>query len=188
MLEREGPTDVADGKQAASAVAEETQWWLLDASGFIIDMDGVLYRGNTMIPGAPRFIDSLDHAGIPYMMATNNSTASPEEYENKLARMGISVSREKIVTSALATATYLRSTYPRGSRAYVVGMQALRNAIFDDGHFTEVTRDADVVVSGADFELTYESLKNACLCIRAGADYVATNADSTFPKIGRAHV
>lgn len=150
--------------------------------GFILDMDGVLYTGNAMIPETTRFLSALDAAGIPYMMATNNATATPDQYVDKLGGMGIEVRREEVVTSALATGTYLRDTYPDGSKAYVVGMEALREAVFGDGHFVEATSDVDVVVSGADFKLTYDSLKYACLCIRAGADYVATNADTTFPS------
>ncbi|MFW6075421.1 MAG: HAD-IIA family hydrolase [Chloroflexota bacterium] len=156
--------------------------WLSGIRAFILDMDGVLYRGNAMIPEVPRFLDALAAGDIAYMMATNNATATPEQYIDKLGGMGIEVEPGQIVTSALATGTYLRDRYPSGSKAYVVGMDALRDAVFGDGHFVEDTRNVDVVVSGADFRLTYDSLKTACLCIRAGADYVATNADTTFPS------
>lgn len=156
--------------------------WIDEIDAFVLDMDGVLYRGNQMIPEVPAFLESLEAAGISVMMATNNATATPEDYERKLEKMGIAVSGDQVVTSALATGDYLRDHYPTGSRAYVVGMTALREAVFGDGHFVEATSDVDVVVSGADFELRYESLKIACLCIRGGADYVATNADSTFPS------
>ncbi|MBA2451651.1 MAG: HAD-IIA family hydrolase [Chloroflexia bacterium] len=145
-------------------------------------MDGVLYRGNTLIPEVKAFLCALDSAGIPYTMATNNSTNSQLDYVMKLERLGVSVPEESIFTSAVATATYLRSTYPDGTRVYVVGMKALRHAIFEDGYFFPAEADADVVVSGADFELVYGSLRTACLAIRAGADYVATNADTTFPS------
>lgn len=156
--------------------------WFSEIRGFVIDMDGVLYRGSALIPEVPRFLDSLALAGITYMMATNNATATPADYERKLARMGVDVPAAHILTSALATAAHLRATYPSGSKAYVVGMQALRDAVFGDGHFVEDWQDADVVVSGADFELRYDDLKYACLGIRGGADYVVTNADTTFPS------
>lgn len=159
-----------------------TAGWLASIRGFILDMDGVLYRGNTLIPGVTDFLAALDAAEIPYTMATNNSTNSQLDYVAKLDRLGVSVPEESIFTSAVATATYLRSTYPDGTRVYVVGMKALRQAIFGDGHFLPAEVDADVVVSGADFDLTYGSLRTACLAIRAGADYVATNADTTFPS------
>lgn len=155
--------------------------WLSETRGYILDMDGVLYRGDTLIPGVKEFLASLVAADIPYTMATNNSTNSQLDYVMKLERLGVSVPEESIFTSAVATATYLRSKYPDGTRIYVVGMKALRHAIFGDGYFFPAEADADVVVSGADFELVYGSLRTACLAIRAGADYVATNADTTFP-------
>lgn len=153
-----------------------------DVRGCILDMDGVLYRGNTLIPEVPRFLAALDRARIPYAMATNNSTNTPLQYVEKLRGMGIEVPVESIVTAGIATATYLRSRFPSGTTVYVVGMQALRDAVFSNDYFVPADRDAQVVVSGADFELRYESLKTACLAIRAGAAYIATNADKTFPS------
>jgi 4-nitrophenyl phosphatase len=156
--------------------------WLAGVRGIVLDMDGVLYRGNTIIPEVPAFLDALESAGIAYAMATNNSTNTPRQYVDKLAHMGIEVTEERIVTSGVATATYLRSRFEQGTTLYVVGMAALQDAIFHDGYFVPAGRDANVVVSGANFELGYEHLKTACLAIRAGASYVATNADKTFPS------
>ncbi len=172
---------VTDRSTQLQIIDDKSAEWLEDIRGYILDMDGVLYRGDTLIPGVKEFLEALEHAGIPYTMATNNSTNSQLDYVLKLERMGVSVPEERIFTSAVATATYLRSTYPMGTRVYVVGMKALRHAIFEDGYFLPAETDADVVVSGADFELVYGSLRTACLAIRAGADYVATNADTTFP-------
>jgi len=155
--------------------------WASTIHGCILDMDGVLYRGNTIIPEVPAFIDSLNLAGIPYAMATNNSTNTPMQYVEKLAAMGIDVPEHTVVTSGVATATLLKSKYERGTTVYVVGMTALEDAIFGDGYFVPAGADAQLVVSGANFELRYEHLKTACLAIRAGAGYVATNADKTFP-------
>lgn len=162
-------------------MSSSTPAWLADIRGYILDMDGVLYRGDTVIPGVAEFLAELDASGIKYTMATNNSTNSQLDYVQKLERMGITVPVESIFTSAVATATYLRSTYAEGTTIYVVGMLPLRQAIFGDGYFLPAETDADVVVSGADFELVYGALRTACLAIRAGADYVATNADTTFP-------
>lgn len=163
------------------SIVGDARAWLVQARGFVLDMDGVLYRGNQLIPEVPRFLDSLRAAGIPFAMATNNSTLSPAQYVAKLAAMGVEVEERVIVTSGIATAAYLKSRFPRGTRAYVVGMAALEEAVFGDGYFVEAHRDVDVVVSGADFALVYEKLKIACLCLRAGAAYVATNADATYP-------
>lgn len=155
--------------------------WLDNIDAMIFDMDGVLYRGDTVIPEAPVVIDALQSAGIPLVMATNNSTATPDGYVAKLQRMDMNVSREAILTSALATGQYLRATYEKGSRVYVVGMDALRDAIFGDGCFEPDEEFPHVVVSGADFKLVFDSLRIACIGIRRGADYVATNPDTTFP-------
>jgi 4-nitrophenyl phosphatase len=155
--------------------------WFDAIRGCVLDMDGVLYRGNTLIPEVPEFLAALDTAGIAWSMATNNSTATPRQYVEKLAGMGIVAPEDRIVTSGVATATYMKSRFPRGTRVYVVGMAALTEALFADGYFTPAERDAEVVVSGANFELRYEMLRTACLAIRAGAAYVATNADKTFP-------
>ncbi|MEZ4523373.1 MAG: HAD-IIA family hydrolase [Thermomicrobiales bacterium] len=155
--------------------------WIDEVDAYIIDMDGVLYRGSQAIPEARPFLEALDARGIPYMMATNNATQTPANYVAKLEGMGIHLRNEQIFTSALATGDYLRATYERGTTVYVVGMSALREAVYGDGYFEEAGTDADLVVSGADFELQYETLRIACLAIRNGADYVATNADVTFP-------
>jgi 4-nitrophenyl phosphatase len=155
--------------------------WVASVEAFIIDMDGVLYRGAEAIPEARPFLAALDALEIPFMMATNNSTQTPDEYVTKLAGMGIELRPDQVFTSALATADYLRASYPRGTTANVVGMSALLEAVFGDGYFVEAGTDAEVVISGADWRLVYESLRVACLAIRNGADYVATNADVTFP-------
>ncbi|HUG15841.1 MAG TPA: HAD-IIA family hydrolase [Thermomicrobiales bacterium] len=156
--------------------------WMGDVQGCVLDMDGVLYRGDTLIPEVPAFLDALRRAGIPYSMATNNSTNTPGQYVKKLSAMGIDVPATSIVTSGVATATYLRSRFPAGTTVYIVGMAALRDAVLEDDYFTPAERDAEIVVSGANFELRYEMLKTACLAIRAGATYIATNADKTFPS------
>jgi 4-nitrophenyl phosphatase len=168
-------------RQSAGATRLVEAGWLDELAGIVLDMDGVLYRGNALIPEVPAFLAALDAAGIRYAMATNNATLGPRQYVAKLAGMGIDVPEASIVTSSVATATYLRARFPAGTRVYVVGMAALEEAIYADGYFARAERDAEVVVSGADFELTYAKLRTACLAIRAGAQYVATNADATFP-------
>ncbi len=155
--------------------------WASTIDGCILDMDGVLYRGNTIIPEVPAFIDAMNRIGMPYAMATNNSTNTPLQYVERLGAMGINVAESSIVTSGVATATFLKGKYDRGTTIFVVGMSALEEALFADGYFEPAGADAQVVVSGANFELKYEHLRTACLAIRSGASYVATNADKTFP-------
>lgn len=149
--------------------------------GYVIDMDGVLYRGDTALPHVPEFLGQLERRGIPFVLATNNSMRTPEQYVEKLGGMGISVPAESIFTSGFATRDWLKERYPRGTSVYVIGMVALEDAIYGDGYFQRASLDAEVVVSGADFTLTYDKLRVATLAIRNGAAYVATNADKTLP-------
>ncbi|NNJ08730.1 HAD-IIA family hydrolase [Chloroflexales bacterium ZM16-3] len=148
----------------------------------LFDMDGVLYRGTQMLPGVPELLSFLDERGVGYACITNNASMTPGQYEEKLGVMGIAMSARMVLTSALATARYLRDAYPRGTRVMIVGMRGLREALLDDGYFVEDRSAPDVVVQGADFELTYATLKEATLAIRRGARFVATNPDRTFPS------
>lgn len=148
----------------------------------LFDMDGVLYRGKQVLPGARELLAFLDDLGVGYACITNNASMTPGQYEEKLAAMGITMPARQVITSALATSHYLRATYPRGTRAFIVGMRGLREALLGDGHFVEDAERPDLVVQGADFELTYATLKTATLCIRRGARYIATNPDRTFPS------
>ncbi len=167
--------------KAKLATAEELAEALLRARGFAIDMDGVLYRGDTVLPHVNDFLAVLERRGVPFVLATNNSTRLPEQYVQKLSAMGITVAADRIQTSGQATAAWLKERYSRGTTVYVVGMAALETAIYGDGYFIQAGKDAEVVVAGADFEVTYEKLRIACLAIRRGAAFVATNGDTTFP-------
>jgi 4-nitrophenyl phosphatase len=153
-------------------------------TGVVMDMDGVLWRGETPLPGLDDLFQWLNERDIPYALATNNSSRTPENYVDKLARMGIAdVPARCIVTSATATAAYLRAHYPDGIRVHVFGMDGLRQMLQSAG--LQLTapggEPAEVVVAGIDFDLTYEALKQAALAIRAGADFIGTNPDKTFP-------
>lgn len=162
-------------------VTEEIQARLGGIRGYVLDMDGVMYRGHTHLPYARELLDELDAHDIPFIMATNNSMNTPEQYVAKLAGMGISVPAERILTSSLATRGWLQEQYPAGTHVYVVGMDSLHQAIFNGGYFQPAGADAEIVVVGADFGVTYEKLKIATLAIRSGAAFVATNGDKTFP-------
>lgn len=147
----------------------------------LFDMDGVLYRGNAMLPGTQELLAFLDRTDVRYACITNNASLTPAEYEAKLAKMGIRMPAELVLTSALVTGHYLRRTYPRGTRVLIVGMGGLREALLADGSFVEDEATPELVVQGADFKLTYDRLKLATLAIRRGARYIATNPDRTFP-------
>jgi 4-nitrophenyl phosphatase len=148
----------------------------------LFDMDGVLYRGRQVLPGVHDLLAFLDGRGIGYACITNNASMTPEQYEAKLAEMGVAMPAARVLTSALATARHLRGVYPPGTRVLIVGMRGLREALLGDGHFVEDHVAPELVVQGANFELTYAILKEAALAIRGGARYVATNPDRTFPS------
>lgn len=149
--------------------------------GLLIDMDGVLYRGQAPIPGAEHFVTFLRYRRIPFLLLTNNSSLSPGQYMAKLRGMGIEVHAEEILTSAQATARYLAQWEPEGARVYMIGQEGLRQALMEQG-FTLVEEGAKYVVVGWDWELTFAQLKRAALLIRAGAHFIATNPDRTFPS------
>ncbi len=146
----------------------------------IIDMDGVLYRGDTPIPGLVEFFDFIRSRGIRYLLATNNSTRPPRLWAEKLAGMGVTVSPDEIMTSATATAQYLVKEYPAGTPMYYVGEMGLREALEEAGFVIDEDK-AEVVVTGMDRTLTYDKLAKATLRIRAGARFIGTNPDRTLP-------
>jgi 4-nitrophenyl phosphatase len=148
--------------------------------GLIIDMDGVLWQGDTPMPGLHQFFDVLRERQIKFILATNNNTQTPEGFVQKAGKMGVDVSPEQVVTAAVATAHYLRSKYPPGSRIYVVGEAALKGLITNAG-FTLADTDVKAVVATMDRQLTYEMLKRATLLIRAGADFIGPNPDTAYP-------
>jgi 4-nitrophenyl phosphatase len=147
----------------------------------IVDMDGVLYRGNEAIPGTQEFIRFLREQDIGFVLATNNSTRTPQQYVDKLAGMGVSIRPEEVLTSAMATADYLAGIAPPGTRVFVVGQDGLRVALRNAG-FELVEENAEYVVAGMDFRACYDRLAEATLLIRAGARFIATNPDKTFPS------
>ena len=156
---------------------------LNDIHALVIDMDGVLWRGDMALPGLVEFYDFLHTRAIPFMLATNNSSKTPAQYLRKLAGFGVSLEPRHILTSALATAAYLKQEFQPGAAIYVVGQDGLREAVREAGYVVldDDRRPADAVVAGLDFTLTYDKLKYATLLIRRGARFIGSNGDLTFP-------
>ncbi|MBL4638248.1 MAG: HAD-IIA family hydrolase [Proteobacteria bacterium] len=162
--------------------------------GLIIDMDGVLWHGNNPIAGLGDFFVTLREFAIPFILATNNASLTQQQYIDKLAAMGVTVSADEILTSSMATATYLAEHIPQDKRrVFVIGEEGLRQPLIDHGFtLTELyqvnqadkginDQGADLVVSGLDRQLTWDKLATATLNIKAGAQFYATNADTTLP-------
>ncbi|MDQ3654641.1 MAG: HAD-IIA family hydrolase [Chloroflexota bacterium] len=158
---------------------------LQDAKAFIFDMDGVLYRGRAPLPGVADLFNALTLRGVPFLLATNNSMATPASYVLRMAEMGVEVDEARIQTSATVTRDYLLGEIEPRARIVIVGMPALAEQIFTGTSFQPVTDDADspvdAVVVGLDLEFTYAKLRRASDAVRGGAKYVATNADATLP-------
>jgi 4-nitrophenyl phosphatase len=147
----------------------------------ILDMDGVLYRGNEPIPRLGEFFAFLRGRRTPFMLVTNNTTRTPREHAEKLAGMGVQVSPSEILTSAQGSARLLRRDYPAGTRVHVFGMPALRQAMTEEG-FVLADDDVKVVVASVDRDLNFEKVKIASRLIRAGARFIATNLDPNIPS------
>lgn len=147
--------------------------------GYFIDLDGTLYRGSELIPGALSFIDQLETKKIPYLYLTNNSSRTPEFVAGRLREFGFPATPDQVYTSALATAQYLKEELNTPS-VYVIGESGLKQAITEAGcHITD--QQPEAVVVGIDRDFTYEKMKTASLAIRAGAKFIGTNADRALP-------
>lgn len=148
------------------------------AMNVICDLDGVLYRGDTAIPGAEDALQRLFDGGLNVVFATNNSTRTPARVAEKIeALLGMVVDPSSIVTSALSAVSVLG---PDSQRCLVVGGRGLREAVEDSGRVC-VAENADAVLVGLDPSFTYQALARAAEEIRNGAVFVASNSDATYP-------
>jgi NagD protein len=147
--------------------------------GYLIDMDGVIYRGSQLLPGAEDFIQELRRGDVPFRFLTNNSQRSRRDVAIKLRRLGIDVEEEHVFTCAIATARFLARQKPHGT-AYVIGEGGLLTALHSNG-YAIVDRSPDYVVVGEGRTLTFEMLETALGMIQGGAKLVATNLDANCP-------
>ncbi len=150
---------------------------LRNKKSFICDMDGVIYHGNRLIPRVKEFVEWLEKSGKNFLFLTNSSERSPKELAQKLARMGLKVGEEHFYTSALATASYLKSQCPDGS-VYVIGEPGLTNALYEAG-FAMNDINPDYVVFGETRSLNYEKIEKAVKLVFNGAKLIGTNSDLT---------
>ena len=146
---------------------------------FICDMDGVIYHGNRIIPHVKEFMDWLEKNGKDFLFLTNSPERSPRELAQKLERMGLIVGEEHFYTSALATASFLKSQCPHGS-VYVIGEPGLTFALYEAG-FSMNDVNPDYVVFGETRSLSYEKIEKAVKLVQNGAKLIGTNSDLTGP-------
>ncbi|WP_027395910.1 HAD-IIA family hydrolase [Aquimarina latercula] len=150
--------------------------------GFLIDMDGVIYSGDDLIPGSDIFIKELQKRKIPFLFMTNNSQRSPIDTVNKVKKMGISIKESNVYTSAMATSYFLSFMKPKGT-AYVLGEGGLISSLHAVGY--ELINDKpDYVVLGEGRNFTLEMVNNAVEMILSGSKFIATNLDPSPRKRG----
>ena len=148
-------------------------------TGFICDMDGVIYHGNRILPGVADFIQWLHEENKEYLFLTNNSGYTPRELQQKLARMGLDVPEEHFYTSALATAAFLKDQAP-GCSVFAIGEAGLLNALYDAGlTMNDVNPDYVVVGEGRTYSL--DTLTKAVNLVMAGAKLIGANSDVSGP-------
>lgn len=153
-----------------------------EKTGFICDMDGVIYKGNQILPGVTEFIKWLQDEKKEYLFLTNNSGYTPRELNQKLDRMGLDVPEEHFYTSALATAAFLKDQAP-GCSVFAIGEAGLLNALYDAGiTMNEVNPDYVVVGEGRSYSL--DSLTKATNLVMGGAKLIGANSDVSGPIEG----
>ena len=152
---------------------------ILSKAGFICDMDGVIYRGNKVLPGVPEFIKWMTDNNKKFMFLTNSPERTPQELSMKLRRMGLDVSADHFYTSAMATAEFLHSQAP-GCTAYVIGEPSLTKAMYDmEIYMNDV--NPDYVIVGETRTYSFEKIEKAIDLVLKGAKLIGTNPDITGP-------
>jgi len=150
-----------------------------DVRCFLLDMDGTFYLGNNLIEGSLEFIDAVKKSGRDFLFLTNNSSHNANHYVKKLERMGLSVPREKVLTSGEATAMVVKEKFP-GKKPFVLGNEFLFEDLTEAG--IEIDQvNPDYVIIGYDTTLDYKKMTDVCDFVRAGLPYIATHPDFNCP-------
>ena len=148
--------------------------------GLAIDMDGTVYKGMDVIPGAREFVSELKRRGIPFTFVTNNSSRGRRHYYDKLLKLGFEVDIDNVLTSGIATLRYLnenrkgKTVYPIGTESYIEEVKEYGIPIDD--------KDPDIVLLSFDTSITYEKINNAYQFLIRGAELIATHPDDLCPN------
>jgi len=149
----------------------------------ISDMDGVIYRGKELIPGAQDFVALMRAEDIPFLFLTNNSEQTPLDLQRKLAEMGIEgLTQDNFITAAIATAAFLNEQRPHSS-AYVVGGNGLASELYKVG-YSITESNPEYVVVGKTANFSFATLRKAAQLIDGGARFIGTNPDMVDPVEG----
>jgi 4-nitrophenyl phosphatase len=146
----------------------------------ILDMDGVLWRGDQPIGDLPAVFDLIRRKSLLFTLATNNATMSIEQFVSKVANYGVHLQSFQVINSSEATAYYMKKRFPGGGAVFVIGEGGLIGALAEAGFYL-AEKDVLAVVAAMDRNLSYEKLARATLLIRAGTLFIGTNPDRTYP-------
>ena len=160
-------------------INEDVEQKLKNIICYSLDMDGTIYLGEKWIEGAREFLDAVERAGKQYIFLTNNSSKGPENYVEKLRRMGLDIDSSRIVTSGQATIDYLQRNYP-GKRVFLLGNELLTREFAEEGILLD-DREPEIVVTGFDTSLDYSKMCKVCDFVRSGLPYIATHPDYNCP-------
>jgi NagD protein len=149
---------------------------------YLIDMDGVLISGRTIVPDADKFINRLKEQDVEYLVLTNNPLYTPIDLAHHLQIIGLDVPAERIFTAAMATARFLQSQKPKGT-AFVIGESGLTEAVHDAGYII-TDQHPDYVVLGETHTYNLTLITQAIRLIASGARFIATNPDPSGPSEG----
>jgi 4-nitrophenyl phosphatase len=143
--------------------------------GFLIDLDGVAYWGQKLIPTCRDFISKCHEKGLKFCFVTNNSSRTVDEVFNHLSLLGYKLTKDNIITSSEVTVNYIVNEN-KTAKVYLIGMEGIKSELLKH-NVTLVDEASDYVVIGLDFQLNYEKLAKACEEIFNGAKFISTNSD-----------
>lgn len=146
----------------------------------VLDMDGVLWKGEEAIGDLPAIFSEIEGLRMKFILATNNSTRTPEQIIEKLHRFGVAIDKKHVITSSMVVAEYLHQIHPNGGPVYIIGEDGLIDSLGEKGFYCQ-DEEVLAVVVGMDRSINYRKLTQATLLIRSGVKFIATNSDKTFP-------
>jgi 4-nitrophenyl phosphatase len=150
----------------------------------ILDMDGVVWKSDAPIGNLPETFARIRELGLKFVFATNNGTKTPEEYQQKLADLGVIVESSQVVTASLAVAHMLSRKFPKGTKIFMIGERGVRVALEEEGFeilSTENAPEAQAFVMGLDRMIDFQKVVEATLLLHTGIPFYVTNTDRTFP-------
>ncbi len=150
----------------------------------ILDMDGVVWKADAPIGDLAAIFARIRERGLKFVFATNNGTKTPDEYQQKLADLGVEIESAQVITSAMGIAFMLAQKFPRGTKIFMIGEDGIRVALEEKGFeilSVENAPQAQAVVMGIDRSINFYKVAEATLLVRAGIPFYTTNTDRTFP-------